>query len=387
MAKFRKAILHANRTYHSPDGPLRVTPERLRHWAKKHAELTAAGVKVPVSWGHGDSIEQLVPVKFSSDKKSKPPQGTVGYLDSFAVAKDGSSAEIVLDIRRAADVEMVSQNLAYVSPVIFESWTDGDGITHRDVITHADLVQHPVDHHQSEFSPVSVACALRMSTNSGTPIIYRLEDEPMEDDDAPDFASADDDDSGPDDEIVDDDAGRIKKVIAGLAGLNIVLSEDTNAENFLRHLEQALLTAAAMNGESSDGMSGDGSDMTLATPEMAALSLETKRWREHANKEHRGKVEQRLKALVDSGRCTPAEAKERQAAIPTVRLSLDDSGNHRPSSIESWIESREAVPAGTFWPSERKLRLSVAEHPEHVEGELVAPEHVDALVTSIFRRA
>jgi len=379
MPKFKKAMLEADRTYHSPDGPLPVTRERIRHWAKKFSEFAQSNIKVPISWNHGEKLEDLVPVKFSSDRKTRLPQGTVGYLDAFEVSADGRRAELTLDIRRNEDAEKVRHNLAYVSPVIFESWRDGDGTSHRDVITHVDLVQHPVDHHQSEFEPVSVACALRMSTTKGKPVMYRLQDEPMEDE-----SPADDMPEETTDAPVADENGRMKNVKEALAKLNIVLSDDTNEENFLEHLEQALLTVAAMSGD--DMGNGGLEDAAVATPEVAALSLETKRWREHANNEHRSKVAQRLSALVDSGRCTPAEAKAKQSTVASVRLSLDDSGKHRPTTLEAWIESREAVPAGTFFPAGSKLRLGVAEHPAVVEGEELTPDKIDKLVSEVFRR-
>lgn len=367
MAKFKKAILEAGRVYHSPDGKLEVTPERLAHWAAKHRQFKDAGIAVPVSWGHDDDPSKSLPVKFGKGEKRRLPQNTVGYLDSFELTPDGQAAEITLDIRRKADAELVRENLAYVSPVVFSHWADGDGVEHEDCITHCDLVQHPVDHHQSEFSEV-VACSLRMGLDTGKPALYRLQDEPSEEME-----------EETNEDAVQPDGDRLSRVIEELRRVDIILSDDTNETNLLAHLEQALLTMAAMKG---DDMSDE--QVAVNTPDFAALSLDQGRYRKHADKQHQSVVKSRLDSLLSSGRCTPAEHKEKSSVIGTVRLSLDDDGNHQESAIETWVASRETIPAGTFYPVEQQLRMAVVEHPEVVTGEEVTPERANEIVEELF---
>jgi hypothetical protein len=79
-----------------------------------------------------------------------------------------------------------------------------------------------------------------------------------------------------------------------------------------------------------------------------------------------------LRQLLDDGKCTPAEFKTRGNSVGAVRLSLDKSGKPAASELEKWIESREAVPRGTFWDAESKLRMaaSVAEPPSNMTGQM-----------------
>ena len=60
----------------------------------------------------------------------------------------------------------------------------------------------------------------------------------------------DNDAVAPEETQVANEGDRLKKVLDALAAMDIVLSDDTNEENFLEHLEQALLTAQAQAGES-----------------------------------------------------------------------------------------------------------------------------------------
>ena len=376
MAKFKKTMLGA-RTYHSPDGTLDVTQARLKHWADTFAKFRAAHLAVPIGWGHADDPKDSQPVKVG-DKRRRLPQDTVGYLEQFSLTPDGDSAELTINVPREEDAEKVKNNLAELSPVVFETWKDGDGQEWTDCITHVDLVQHPVDQRQSEFQPV--ACALRLGLDIGKPVIYRLqgEDKDMPEDKKP-----------PEESEVNNEGDRLKKVLDALAGMQIVLSDDTNEENFLQHLEQALLTATAMGA-------GEGpaeEPMEITQPEFA-MSLDKQkptasdRQLKYLAHHHRGTVATRLSALVASGQCTPAEYKSRQPAVKAIRLALDDDGNAQPSNLETWIASREAVPKGTFWDPEtrtRLLRMEVVERPEQ-SGEALTPEQADKVADEILRK-
>ena len=223
---------------------------------------------------------------------------------------------------------------AVVSPVIFEEWKDGKGRVHEDCITHVDLVQHPVDNSQTDFVPASIACALRMGLDTGKPKTYLLADHDMADD-----GSKHDDDNPGEAESTD----RLKNVIEALAAMKIVLPDDTTAENFFERVEAALLTAAAMGGEE---IPMGTEELEATTPDFAALSLRGP-FAKFASNEHRKGVALRLDALLEKGQCTPAEYKEKEMTLKSVRLSLDSAGNHRLTPTESWIDSRESVPEGT----------------------------------------
>jgi len=130
-------------------------------------------------------------------------------------------------------------------------------------------------------------------------------------------------------------------------------------------------------------------DLDEARPEFAALSLEVKRWRGRADTENREKVATRLGLLLEKGQCTPAEQQQKEAELKTVRLSLDNDGKHQPTRVESWLESREAIPQGTFWDSQTRTRMSkldVVPHPTATTGDQVTDEEADEIVDEINRR-
>ncbi len=136
-------------------------------------------------------------------------------------------------------------------------------------------------------------------------------------------------------------------------------------------------------------MSTGTEDLDEARPEFAALSLQVKQWRGRADTEHREKVATRLNLLLEKGQCTPAEHKEKESELKTVRLSLDNDGKHQPTRVESWLESREAIPQGTFWDSQTRTRMSkldVVPHPTATTGDQVTDEEADEIVAEINRR-
>jgi hypothetical protein len=396
MAKFKKAILQANRTYESPDGSVYVTTDRIKHWVEQFRRMKEKGLSIPSSWDHSDDPTEGVPMP-KLKKGKRAPEDTVGYLADLQVAPDGESAELTLDIRRQSDIEAADQNLAFVSPVIRKSWKDGDGEEWLDVFGHVDLVQSPVDHRQTPFERVeesnheTIACALRMGLDDGTPATWRLADsekgtKSMADDEKT-SDSGDSETSEVEDMAVTDDGGRLKKVLDALAGMGIVLSDDTNEENFLEHVEQALLTAAAVNGEGDAELPGDEGDLEVTAPQFAAMSLERSKEKKYIDKQHQKTIGARLQAVLDNGQCTPHEAKEHRTKVATVRLSLDDNGDSIPSGLETWISSREAVPNGTFWPSEERTRMGALDpipHPPGLHGDKMPDDEAKKLADGIL---
>lgn len=381
MAKFRKRIMLETRDYHSPDGVLAINPDRVRHWESTFAKFRAANLGIPIGWGHSDDPAKSQPIQMATadGQRRRLPQDIVGYLDSFKADPDGRGAEIVLDIRRKEDAEKVRHNLAHVSPVIFDRFVDGKGTEHEDAITHVDLVAHPVDETQTDFEPMATAFAIRLALDGGkrfqTFAMAKDDDMPEENNQTNEVAE----------ESVENADGRLKKVMEALGKMQIVLSDDTNEENFLEHLEQALLTVDAMNNGTD--LTEETGDLEVAEPDLAMLSLDQERQKKFIDKQHRTGLTKRLSSLAETGRCTPAEVKRHTPSIKAVRLSLDDNGDPVPSALESWIESRESVPAGTFWDAEQRTRLSamsVVPQPDDVSGDRVSEEEADQIVDEMF---
>jgi len=164
-------------------------------------------------------------------------------------------------------------------------------------------------------------------------------------------------------------------VLEALAAMDIVLSDDTTAENFLAHLHQALLTAAAHRGEGPADAGGDSGkgETKVADPGIAALSLEARGAIAWAENTHRQAVQARLRMCLEEGRCTPAEFQARKGDVAAIRLSLGTDGNPSASELEKWLDSRDPIPKGTFWDPDVKLqRLSAvaADPPLDVTGRM-----------------
>ncbi len=358
--KFRKGMLEVGRTYQSPDGALPVTAERLRHWRDTFHRFKSLGLKVPVFFGHQTDPKKAVPVK-------RLPKNCAGQLHDLELSEDGKKAEFVIDVPRAEDASKVENNLVELSPVIFESFTDGDGTVHKDCITDVDLVVHAVDHRQEDFA---IACSIRMGLDKGKPVIYRL----ASDDDNTDHDSDDDDSEN------SDGSDRVARVIEGMAALNIIVPDDTTVDNFFERVESALLTAAAMG----DGVDMGTEGLEATSPEFAAFSLDSP-LAKFNSKQHQTGVMTRLNLLLQEGRCTPVEYKDRKPQVGTIRLSLNKSGEHKPTAIEEWIESREGIPPGSCWDAVKRMsNLEVVPHPDGLGGDEVTEEQAEEIVDEIF---
>lgn len=360
--KFKKGMLEVGRTYKSPDGPLPVTVERLKHWRDTFHRFRSLGLKVPVFFGHQTDPKKAVPVK-------RLPSNCAGQLADLELSADGKKAEFVVDIPRPEDASKVENNLVELSPVIFENWTDGDGTVHKDCITDVDLVVHAVDHRQEDFQP-AIACSIRMGLDKGKPVIYRLADDEESDDDSEGDSEGDGSD-------------RVARVIEGMAALNIIVPDDTTVDNFFERVESALLTAAAMG----DGVDMGTEGLEQTSPEFAALSLNSPLGK-FQSKQYQTGVMTRLDLLLKQGQCTPVQYKERAPQVQTIRLSLNTSGEHQPTTVEAWIDAMESVPIGTFWDSEKRTRMSsleVVPHPEGLAGdEVTTDEQAEEIVDDMF---
>jgi hypothetical protein len=169
MAGFKKAVLRVG-TYHSPDGEVPVTPERLQHWRREFQRMKSARQVVPVDWDHAEQSNRagLTPLSLGDFRKRRSARNTVGHLVDFDLTEDG--AVLTLDVPDENAADKADKNLVFVSPVISPAWRDGALNEYADCITHVDFVNHPVDYSQGPFERIStetnqqpaIACALRM---------------------------------------------------------------------------------------------------------------------------------------------------------------------------------------------------------------------------------
>ena len=390
---YKKAILHANRDYHSPDGVVRATPARLKQWEANHKRLTAANYAAPTAWDHAADLAGASPVKLSRKGELPSAEKTVGRLHEFKVAADGNSAEITLAITDPKAKGRVKRNEVYVSPIIMDKWQDGAKNIYEDVITHVDLVTWPVDNSQTPFVPVepgTIACGIRMGlSRMAFPDPDDEKDDDLGDDDTDPIEEGEEapeskplGNKNPDAPPAATDNSKTEAVLTGLKQKNIVLPSDFDftadgaIDIFLAAINSALaaeLAAGPKEEPEEEEDSSQGDDvMQVQDPGYAAMSLQAKSAFSYAEKQYRGGIATRMSTLLASGRCTPAEATAKDTEVKAVKLSLDaTSGEPAKSNLELWIESREAVPAGTFWSPEvrtQKLGLQVEELPANAGG-------------------
>ena len=393
MAKFKKTILRVGQ-YRSLDGTVKVTPTRLRHWVNQFKQFSNAGNVVPVSFDHATEEEGLTPLSVNEFRSA---ENTVGRLHDLRLSKDGKAAEMVLDIADPKAVQLARSNHVFVSPVLCQRWRDGRGNNYRDLWSHVDIVNHPVDSSQTPFQALSTAgtqywrFALDEDEDLKDLADDTMDDDTMADDTMVDSAMADMT-PGPMDGAMDGtpaDTGKLTEVLADLLQIGIVLGDDTNETNFLDRFVPALKTYVANNADSAGGDDDMYKDepMEVEQPQFAQMSLAQRRVHEFAQTAHREKVRSRLNNLFVSGRCTRPELEEKRAQTEIVRLSLDSMGTPKASDVEKWIESREALPKGTFWTKKVKAqRLSLAvEEPPKRAGEL-SEEKAEKIAQRLLNR-
>lgn len=412
MAKqFSKRTVLSVGTHHSPDGKVEITPQRLKHWQNQFAKLSANKQVVPMHWNHAEDAESLQPISESdlNEQKTRNAKNTIGKLLDFAIAPDGLSAELKFEAFDDKAIDALDANAVYVSPVIMPAWKDGQGNQYPDTITHLDLVNYPVDALQGP----AIACALRMGLNTKP---YRLATKPPKiDDDADDdgvenFADDDfvsDDEAampGDDAAIPGDDAAesetpnfpmesddnpdsppqatdrtKLAAVVSGLAQLGIVLPSDFDFANpnsldvlltSLNTLLRAQQDHESENAADDDqgGFPGGGEslpDAQIMDPQMQTMSLQQRHILKLAQTQHSTGLVAKLDKLLENGQCSPAEYHAMKTRAGTVRLSLNAQGQPKQTSVDAWIESRKAVPRGTFWDKSQRLRMSqVIPHPD-----------------------
>jgi hypothetical protein len=424
---FRKTMLRVG-TYHSPDGRVDVTPERLRHWSNEFQRMKQARQVIPMHWDHGSDLESLSPIPADKFRSAK---NTVGRLAGFKLAPDGKAAEVLFETLDPVATKKVATNAVYVSPVIMPQWRDGAGNVYRDSITSMDLVNHPVDHSQSPARPAAptavIACALRMSAS---PVPYRLSTmaaptkptKPKDDELDSDFLEGEDegeidldseadldlgegDDAGMPDPPMDPETSPADvgpetpagvgaaEMLVALADIGIVLPSDTTDANFMDRLRTALIakkgagTADPMDPmqQPENQFGNNGLDVQMADPAIQTMSAAQR----FAQDSYRKDLQRRLDYLLKTGRCTPAEHREGMEQIGTVKLSLTTSGRPRNTTLAAWLRARETVRAGSQWePGSKIAKLSAAAEPRKTwkttrSGKDMDPEALQAAVDAL----
>jgi hypothetical protein len=399
MAKFKKAMLKVGEKMHSANGVVLTTPERLKHFADQHKKLRESGYRVPSRWEHADDPADMIPLATDDFQKKLDGRHAVGEMVGFDLAADGQSAELTFEITDQRAIEQVDSNRVTVSPIIANAWRDGRGNQYSDFLSHADLVERPVDFTQGPFTKVEETIALSLEKYVDLEAVKMAFDaqsdgeeamsdtldttpaEPAKNPDAPPKAT---------------DKSKVTAVLDGLKIKGVVLPSDFDfsGDSAIDILLAAINSSVAADVKKEESEPDDKEDdpPVVASPGYAQMSTEQKGNAAFAllERKHREQLGRDLTSLLESGRCTPAEANDRKAALGTIKLALDNDGNEIPGDIEKFIASRQPVPKGTFWTDEQrtKLRLSAeaAEPPINLGGER-SPEEVKSLADAQLKTA
>lgn len=368
MSAFRKSILAVG-SYRSPEGAIHVTTDRLKHWEKSVRKIQSANYQIPVHWNHADitDTDHLSPIHRMSATPAQAER-TVGRLVDFQVARDGQSAEIVVETLTPSATEAVESNAVFVSPVLFDQWQDGRGESYSDIIGSVDLVDLPVDNSQSRFQPtamMSTRSVIRMSTKPKQ--IFRLSTEAKMDaeneNETPD-ADPQQPETPP---TTPESPSMLSEVITGLAAMKIMLPSDTNTANFLDRLNVALMTVAAQDPEPEKENTEvvDPSPAEPETPAIATMSTRINQLESRLLEGEKKAVRDRLDALLKSGRCSPAEFDAKSKVLGVQRMSLATDGTVNRGAIGDWVSDRESIPEGAFWdPAQKIQRMSASPQPD-----------------------
>lgn len=377
MPKFLKSVLTPD-TYRSPDGTVRVTPARIRHWVDSFRRMKEAGLKIPVPWGHLNQAKPEDP----DEAEFLRTKYNAGFLDHLAADESGQMIAVI-DVPLAEDAQRVGTVVQEVSPQIEREFIDGKGRTWTDTITHLALCQQGVVAGQENFRPAAAdplpKAALRLSlsqrvTRMATEKVnpHDLEDEEKDNGARGDEYPSEDEldgDQPPFPEKVDEsDAGAAKHFHQAKGMLKehfgIHLPDDTDHQKGWEHLCIALHALANQENEGKGKGKPDHEAETAPAREqqpkeeqpMLSLSLKRK-FDSMAEKLATAELKAHLAdidTLVEKGQTSPAKAKSWKESLGKHRLSLASDGNAQTGRVLAEIAFAKEVPIGTFWDPEVK---------------------------------
>ena len=371
--KYTKDVLYPG-TYRLPDGRrVTYTPDDVRHLAKRLADMTAAGLQVPVCWDHQHEAK---PVQMGATRADRH-KWNLGFAEGATLAPEGY-LEARLDVPVEEDAKRLPA-VRYVSPEISEDYVDGTGRTWPGLsITHVAVTSRPVNSKQNPFKPVQL----------GYPpdaVWLSLGDMDMADD-----KNKDGNGKGGDDKGGTSGGPDIKKILTLLASKGVPLPDDTTNDNFMDRLHVALVaTGATEDGDGGMAEVSSEDDTNVAPPPPVTMSMDQLQGQNKAlvNRlvaSERHSLQGRVKALFAAGKVTKQIRDKLLAELGTVQLSLDAAGNLRGGKLLAKIEAYEDL-AGIANPRASQLSMDTIREvppPQDVAGRPQSPAEVQAAVAA-----
>jgi len=381
MAKsklFRQVALKPG-TYQFPGGTrISYSRDDLKSYVEGTRKALAAGKRISVFLEHPKPGSVEGGPLDEHDAKADRLRNTVGKLVAIDQEPDGSLS-YVLEIAGAAAEKVADGHIRYTSPELRRTYRNGDGVEINNLVAHVALTNNPRTTQQGEFeyADATEAPALQFSLadyvedqsmpranpkkaapkakpTAKTPagrkadfvqalsglIAQFADDEKSED--VPPSETSDDDSTSEVPQPGSDKDQQVKACVAALASFDIVLPEDTNAENFIANLRAAVTALAAVKDSLNGGDDEPGPEESYmppqeeTTPRQFSLEDVTSGRLKKKNAvlaklltQTAAHVNAEIEGLTKSGTITPTVAKALRTKFNAVQFSAD--GDERPS--------------------------------------------------------
>lgn len=381
MATVRKKIAELG-TKHTPEGPVTITPARVKHWVKQHAAMKREGITVPLPWGHQLSAmpiergnEAFLASRFNAgyvDGLEQDPLdgGLVAVIEAPGLKEENGA---LVGTATLATGNVVTTAIREVSPAVGGRWTDGKGKVWDDIVAHVALTTMPVWADQPGFQSLGTGKAegffylgggmaddkdddkKKPDPEDEKELTESLMETPPENDGEEVPADMTQPTTGAPDEA----QLRIDSIKANLLKLGVPLPEETNAENILEYLNVALTVLSGKQDLDAENEAAKPQPEPKPKPEeapMPGMMLSTLRSNPVAAKIVANDIKRQRKEWLDrieslKTRGLPVhEANLLSAAATQTRLSLLPTGDLSQPEVVRQIEILERVlpPADKF---------------------------------------
>lgn len=347
--------------------------------------MRAAGIKIPVPWGHHSKARPLT----ADDHHFAASRYNAGYLDELSINKAGAlegifelpGAELdgagnIVSEATLADGRKVKTAIAEVSAAI-DDWKDGRGRRWPDSIIHVALTPLPVVAGQTGFVAADGRTGPTERRFSLSTLLFATEADMADDKETSEGAEG----GGQNQELLDliealRAAGlTIPDEVTDIPGLIIAVKASGGAEEGEAPFETEGGEGA---GEGVPPMVEQpaGTFMSLLRHHDPAVRRLAEQHRTALEKQHQDWRSRRLakvEQLIARG-LQPPVAEELRRQVGAVQLSLDRAGAPKPPPVDAQLSLLDRVlPRRGFLPDDL-ARSAVAVRPPHEEQGSVDPE-------------
>lgn len=405
MPVYRKVLLEPA-TYHTKQGPLRVTAEKIRDWYTKGKRMLAKGLRIPLPLNHQPTAKPS-----SEEELANRVKHNTGWTADYQLA--GDTLYGILDVRDEATAKQLDNGTIENVSVEIEPFTDGDGESFGDAITHVALVTRPIAHRleprfhavpSTDFQDVINAVDSETATATvgasqfafgvGHPVRLGLDaikeeksvakKPKAEKDEDLDLDTEEEETETPPPDVTDSDdaemdkAKCVQEVVEKLREVyDLHLADDTNEENFWERAHAILTHEAGPDKQNKDG-GADG--LKTEEPDMPGgymMSQDAKKPSPESlavNKLLRSDRKRRLTECRRTGRMAPARAAKYLQMLENFQFSLDSDGEATTSEIDIALQLSEDLPEGAVFNTKARTAGKTSDKAQLGQDGLVEHE-------------